>query len=424
MNEPNETLEFAGPVSDGWYRTQIPDWIALNPDLKDGAYRLYCILRALILEKQKNKIRVLSHEQIAFLAVGKNGKPASISTVKALLANLQEVGLISNPDGSRIVTSSGPGSIQSRRRYQLADWPKASSGYTGWRNAFDKLDAFTDDWRDSRTDVSRGRIDSQKTDPRDDQGQNTLPAGQLEGQKSDRPGQKSDLDSQKSGENYAPTSDDAPFLKEMPEGDALTSSSSATGEDTTPVVAPSEKKKSSDREEAEKIISERLPDTTPDERSAIIDVILAEAAAQGRKIGFIASYTRKRPDTLLEQDLAQMRRHSSAPTATECGVHQVDMPPRGCDACAGEIKAGDPEDIARLRAHLAVVGEKARPDLARLLGAPQVPVQATTGGWSWENQLRGKRAARNGVRGGSRAPVLPNEAYDHVTDEWLKANLL
>lgn len=133
--DANETVEFAGPTSDGWYRTQIPDWIALNPDLKDGAYRLYCILRALILEKQKNKIRVLSHEQIAFLAVGKNGKPCSVSAVKALLANLQEVGLVTNPDGSRIVTSSGPGTIQSRRRYQFSDWPDTEGAYaSGYRH--------------------------------------------------------------------------------------------------------------------------------------------------------------------------------------------------------------------------------------------------------------------------------------------------
>lgn len=38
MTQHDENLiELVGPTSDGWYRTQIPDWIALHPDLKDGA---------------------------------------------------------------------------------------------------------------------------------------------------------------------------------------------------------------------------------------------------------------------------------------------------------------------------------------------------------------------------------------------------
>lgn len=377
MSDTTETLEFAGPVNDGWYRTQIPDWISLNPDLKDGAFRLYCILRALILEKQKNRIRVLSHEQIAFLTVGKNGKPASISTIKALLANLQEVGLVSNPDGSRIVTSSGPGTIQSRRRYQLADWPQAPSEYTGWRNAFDKLDAFTDDWRDSRTDVSRGRLEGQKSD--------------LDSQNSDGPSQKSDLDGQKSGENPAPTSEDAPSLKEIPEGDALTSSSSVSGH-AEPEPAPVAEKKT---KTPESIVIERTG-CTDDEARMVVDYIEQQGDGRGNRIRSLVWWVTNREERLLLGDLAHVRRHSAAPTVTECGIHGCEMKPYGCDACAGEIKAGDPDDIARLRAHLAAVGEKARPDLARLLGTPQVPAQPSAGGWTWENQLRGERAARGG----------------------------
>ncbi|QVJ03097.1 hypothetical protein KGD82_13765 [Nocardiopsis eucommiae] len=314
MNEPNETLEFAGPVNDGWYRTQIPDWIALNPELKDGSFRLYCILRALILEKQKNRIRVLSHEQIAFLAVGKNGKPASISTIKALLANLQEVGLIANPDGSRIVTSSGPGSIQSRRRYQFSDWPTSSSSYTGWRNAFDKLDAYTDDWRDSRTDVSRGRFDSQKTDPRDDQQGNTPGAGHLEGQKSDGHGQKSDLDSQKSGENPSLTSEDVPSLKEIPEGVTSTSSSSVEVEDITNVVAPEQTKKKTESPEA---IIERRLGCTPDEAAKVATLINQQGDGRGGRIRSLSWWVENRDIHTLRQDLAIVRGHQGPAGASK-----------------------------------------------------------------------------------------------------------
>src|SRR5690606_30640859 len=70
-------IELVGPTNEGWYRTQIPDWIALHPDLKDGAFRLYVILRSLILEKQKTKIRVLSYDQLALRMVGKNGQPGA-----------------------------------------------------------------------------------------------------------------------------------------------------------------------------------------------------------------------------------------------------------------------------------------------------------------------------------------------------------
>ena len=420
MSDPTETLEFAGPVSDGWYRTQIPDWIALHPELKDGSFRLFCILRALILEKQKNRIRVLSHEQIAFLAVGKNGKPASISTIKALLANLQEVGLISNPDGSRIVTSSGPGSIQTRRRYQLSDWPTASSSYTGWRNAFDKLDAFTDDWRDSRTDVSRGRVDSQKTDPRSEQGEQDPSAGQLEGQFSDRPGQNSDVDGQNSGENPPLSSGDASSLKELPEGVALTSSSSAELEGTAPVAEKKTKKIT--KKSAEDIVLEQLAHMTPtlEEADAVVTLVIAKAAAKGTRVENPTRWIDGRDKRVLEQDLEDVRRASRVALSGECVLHEVSLESGACSSCMGDIKAGDAEAI---RAHLLEVGADSRPDLAAVLGAPHVPAQATAGGWTWEDQLRRERRARNGVRGGVTEPVPDHTYWETVTDEQLKASL-
>src|SRR5699024_8085134 len=82
------------PNDGRWYFTQIPDWIALNPSLKDGAFRLYVILRSLIVEKDDDHVRLLTHDEIAYMMVGKNGKPSTVSTVKALLRNLEEVGLI------------------------------------------------------------------------------------------------------------------------------------------------------------------------------------------------------------------------------------------------------------------------------------------------------------------------------------------
>lgn len=412
--DANETVEFAGPTSDGWYRTQIPDWIALNPDLKDGSYRLYCILRALVLEKQKNKIRVLSHEQIAFLAVGKNGKPSSVSTVKALLANLQEVGLVTNPDGSRIVTSSGPGTIQSRRRYQLADWPKEQSDYTGWRNAFDKLDAFTDNWRETRTDVSPGRIEGQKSD--------------LDSQKSDEDGQKTDVDGQKSGENLAPTSDDAPSLKELPEGGALISSSPAEVEDITTDVVPeaTTKKTKITRKSPEDIVLERLAHMNPtlEEAPAVVALVIHKAAVNGTRVEQPDRWIRGRDERVLEQDLEDVRRRSSKPGADVCKLHSVSLESGSCSSCMGDIKAGDADTI---RAHLLEVGGDSRPDLVAVLGTPQVSAHTSGGGWSWESQMRGERRHRNNVVGGTRHGVEGQATYDamaQMTQDELRALML
>lgn len=418
MSEPTETIEFSGPDTGGWHFTQIPDWIPLHPDLKDGAFRLYCILRSLISEKQDEKVRVLSHDQIAFLAVGKNGKPLSASAVKGLLRNLHEVGLVDNPDGKRIVTSTGNGGIETRRRYRLTDWPDRAS-YLGWRNARAKLAGYSPQWRDSRCDAAPGAVDGQKSDPRADQQRNTETAGHLVGQKSDRAGQKSVRRGQKSVGGEAVTSGNAPSNKSLEEASLRSSSSSAEVEDITHEAAPpvaAEKRKTNEREQAKTLLGERLPDSTDDERDAIINVILAEAAAKGIKVGFLVSYVRGRPDTLLEQDLAQVRRHSAPPTVTVCGDHQQDMPPHGCALCAGEIKAGDPEDIARLRAHLAMVGEKTRPDLARLLGAPQKAPAPRAGGGDAIDWRRMQKKP-NGVVGGSRDPIPDHNFWKSVPDD-------
>lgn len=206
------------------------------------------------------------------------------------------------------------------------------------------------------------------------------------------------------------------------------SSSSAEVEDITHEAAPTDSKKKTskpqDREQAKTLIGERFPDSTAAEREAIIDLVYAEAAAKGVKIGFIATYIGGRPAALLEQDLAQVRRHSAAPTITHCGIHQAEMKPYGCEACAAEIKAGDRDQAV---AHLALVGEKARPDLARLLGAPQTPTGATTGGWSWEHQHRAERRHRNGVVGGTRHGIENQATYDtmaQMSQDELRALML
>ena len=194
------------------------------------------------------------------------------------------------------------------------------------------------------------------------------------------------------------------------------SSSSAEVEDIThDVVAKTTKK----TESPEEIIIERTG-CTPDEARMVVDYIEQQGDGRGGRIRSLAWWVTNREERTLLSDLAHIRRHSAAPTATECGDHNQAMPAYGCPLCAGEAKGGDPEDVARLRAHLDMVGEKARPDLARLLGAPQTPTGASTGGWSWENQMRAERRHRNNVVGGSRMPVPDHTYWANISEEDLQ----
>ena len=204
----------------------------------------------------------------------------------------------------------------------------------------------------------------------------------------------------------------------------VTLSSSAEVEDITTDVVPEATTKKT--KSPEQIIIERL-DCTHDEARMVVDYIEQQGDGRGGRIRSLSWWVTNREERTLTADLAHIRRHSAAPTVTECGDHHQPMPAYGCDLCAAEIKAGDPEDVARLRAHLDMVGEKARPDLARLLGAPQTPAGASTGGWSWESQIRGERRHRNNVVGGTRHGVEDQATYDamaQMTQDELRALML
>lgn len=371
-DNPDETYEFVGPTDDGWYRTQIPDWIALHPQLKDGAYRLFTIVRSLILEKRA-KVRLLALDQLAFLMVGKNGKPVGSSTIKDLLANLHDIGLMENPDGTRLVTSTGHKGIQSRRRYKLNDWPADKSSYLGWRNTWDKLDAYTPDWRTTRTDVYAGQISGRKTVQRDDQqqqdspkdsappenaptppAQTEEPAGQLNGRKSGRGGRKSASRGRKSVRHSGATSNDAVPLKDSPEG---ASSSSGSEEEELP---------SAETQTPSATASDVMHRTnaTAEEAEAVLDAIEADAEQRSVKVGRLRRYVASFDDRDLSRHLRKIRAQrapqsqTGAPEATGsdavCGEHHEPVP---CEACAGL-------PLALIRPLLRRFGPIRRPDLA------------------------------------------------------------
>lgn len=127
MHKPNPIVSELGhdPHSSPQPGTPIPDWITLHPKITHTAYRLYAIMRFRFLSDHTGEPLQLTYEELASLLPGPNGKPSSVSTIKSALRVLTEVGLLVNPDGGRIVTSQGHGSIQTKRRYQLNEFPTA-----------------------------------------------------------------------------------------------------------------------------------------------------------------------------------------------------------------------------------------------------------------------------------------------------------
>lgn len=365
--DTDEVIEFTGPANGRWFFTQIPDWIALCPDLKDGAYRLYAILRSLVHEKQDDSIRVLTHDQIASLMVGKNGKPSTVSTVKALLRNLEDVGLIEHPDGSRMASPTGRGNPNAQLRYRLNDWPDKQR-YAGWRNAYDKLKWYSKDWAETRTDVAGDDYAAWlagegKTSPTRDNEEG--------GEQKTSPQAKKKTRHRRSfsSQDSPTTSGNAPSNKSSEQASVTTSSSSVTAADTTPTAGAQEKKTKTTTPEQIIINKLNAPDAqpqggppTPDEAATIKRRVISQAAADGVRIRSIEGYLSGRDVVLLEQDLAAVR-------------------------------------------------------------GTQTTVDGSAGGWSWEDQLRAERRARNGVKGGARAPVPDHTYWQSVTDEDLK-NLL
>ena len=91
-------------------------------------------------------LRRMSVDQLCFLLPGVNKKPCSPTMIKDALKLLAELNLVVNPEDGHLVKSTGKGGIQnSFRTYQVNELPP--DAYQGWRNVWDKLDAYTPDWR-------------------------------------------------------------------------------------------------------------------------------------------------------------------------------------------------------------------------------------------------------------------------------------
>ena len=141
----DQELELSGPTGDGFYTSNVMDWVPLCPQLGDSAVRLYWILRSLVIEKH-GPVRKLTVMELCYLlpakpaAPGEPVKPSSVGRIRTLLRALTAVGLVTTPEGKRLTTSSRAKAIAAGPlRIRINDRP--SLDYVGPRNAFAVLDA-------------------------------------------------------------------------------------------------------------------------------------------------------------------------------------------------------------------------------------------------------------------------------------------
>ncbi|MGW9440612.1 hypothetical protein [Streptomyces sp. NPDC055607] len=142
-----EEFEFEGDITDYWSPAVIRHWVLHLPEMKPTDFRLYMMFRAMLTSSPRG-LRRMSIDELCWLLTEEEGKEVGESTVRAALKRLEKANLVSNPDGERIVTSTGKGGIQNvARRYKVHDLPP--DVHVGWSNTWQKLDAYRPDWREN-----------------------------------------------------------------------------------------------------------------------------------------------------------------------------------------------------------------------------------------------------------------------------------
>ncbi|MFB6901554.1 hypothetical protein [Streptomyces hydrogenans] len=139
-----QVVELYPPVDeDGWYASQVRDWVAVCPELGDAAVRLYLILRSLVIDKH-GPVRKLTLAELCHplprkaVASGERPEPWSASRIRGLLDQLTRVGVVTTPEGRRFTTSSRALAAGQGLRMRINLMPRRT--YTGPHNAFDVLD--------------------------------------------------------------------------------------------------------------------------------------------------------------------------------------------------------------------------------------------------------------------------------------------
>ncbi|MEU6946605.1 hypothetical protein ABZ957_15455 [Streptomyces sp. NPDC046316] len=153
----DEEFEFSGSITDYWSYTQCRDYVMLMPGMNHTAFRLYMILRSMVIEasrRPRGGMRRMTIDQLCWLLPGPNDKDLSVSAMYDLLKLLEKLNLVVPKD---VLELDGITQLKGKERaakgiargFTVNDLPPEAA-YTGWRNAWDKLDAYTPDWRMNR----------------------------------------------------------------------------------------------------------------------------------------------------------------------------------------------------------------------------------------------------------------------------------
>ncbi|MFF3127775.1 hypothetical protein ACFVRD_37025 [Streptomyces sp. NPDC057908] len=154
--DAGEMFEFSGTITDYWSYTQVRDYVMLMPGMTHTAYRLYNMLRSMIAEASRQRwtgMRRMTIDQLCWLLPGPNDKPMSISAMYDVLKTLEKLDLVVPKD---VLELEGITQLKGKERaakgisrgFTVNDLPP-DAVHTGWRNAWDKLDAYRPDWREN-----------------------------------------------------------------------------------------------------------------------------------------------------------------------------------------------------------------------------------------------------------------------------------
>ncbi|MEU3189477.1 hypothetical protein ABZ686_02280 [Streptomyces sp. NPDC006992] len=151
-SDGEDLVEFSGEITDYWSYSQIRDYVLMLPGLGHSALHLYLLLRSMVMEasrRPRGGLRRMTIDQLCWLLT--DDKPVSISSVYELLKALDKVGLVQQKDqqeleGASKLKGKAKAARGIARGFTVKDLPPPT--YTGWRNAWDKLDAYRADWRE------------------------------------------------------------------------------------------------------------------------------------------------------------------------------------------------------------------------------------------------------------------------------------
>ncbi|MFE2684538.1 hypothetical protein [Streptomyces mirabilis] len=155
--DDDELYEFSGTITDYWSYTQIRDYVMLMPGMTHTAFRLYCLLRSMMVEAsrrpRRSGMRRMTLDQLCWLLPGPKDKPLSVNAMREVLKTLESLDLVVPKDSVELAgITKFKGAARSAqgisRGFTVNDLPPDAEHF-GWRNAWDKLDAYTPDWRNN-----------------------------------------------------------------------------------------------------------------------------------------------------------------------------------------------------------------------------------------------------------------------------------